>query len=307
MKTGLKRIKRLASVFSRVSDLAQRTAELEHKTKFLTYENLRLNQVIRELIYANSLKRVMTGSQTRGSFDFQWKTIPEGEAMPSNPEFLRQTTDMILERTRLSRDWFKGKKVLDAGCGSGRWTYGLLELGAHVTAIDQSEGGLEQTRKLNAGKQNLELLKKDLLALDLPERSFDLVWCFGVCHHTADLLLAMHNVAARVKPGGWLFMMLYGYPVSTSAFAVHASYEEWRQKLIHLSFQDKVEELRRVFKPEEVHGWFDAVSPLINDLITWEWIQAFVQERGFAELQRTIDHPNHHFVARLKQTNGRDP
>lgn len=296
----MRRLKRLATVFSRFADLPRRTAELELKTKFLVYENLRLNQLIRELIFANRLKRVVTGSQTRESFDFQWREIPEGEAMASNPEFLRTTPDLILERTGLPREWFAGKNILDAGCGSGRWTHGLLALGANVTAADQSESGLEQTRKLNAGNCRLRLVKVDLLAPDLPLACFDLVWCFGVCHHTADLLLAMENVAARVKTGGWLFMMLYGYPRTSTAFAVHAEYEEWRQRLIHLSFAEKIDELRKVYPPETVHGWFDAVSPLINDLVTWEWIQAFMQEHGFTDLRRTIDHPNHHFVARRR-------
>jgi hypothetical protein len=94
--------------------------------------------------------------------------------------------------------------------------------------------------------------------------------------------------------------MLYGYPLTAREFAVHASYEEWRQRLMALPFAEKVAALRQAFPPEQVHGYFDAVSPPINDLVTWEWIQAFLGEQGFEAFERTLDHPNHHFVARRK-------
>jgi SAM-dependent methyltransferase len=275
-----------------------RLRELEPRVRFLVIENLRMNQLLRELIHANHLLRASTGEQTKSSFDYQWREVPEGEAMPSNREFLEKTPEVLIERTALPREWFKGKKVLDAGCGSGRWTYGFLKLGAEVTAIDQSKGGLEAVRKLTEGLGPLTLVQQDLLRLEIPPASFDLVWCFGVAHHTANLLGAMENVMARVKPGGQLFMMLYGFPESAGAFDTMAEYEEMRQRLAHLSFPEKVDKLRKDYPPEHVHGYFDAVSPQINDLVTWEWIQAFLKARGFEEPKLTVDHHNHHFVAR---------
>lgn len=284
----------------RVVEVAPRVSDLEQKVRFLVAENLRLNQLVRELIYVNGLKRSGTGPQTKGSFDYQWREVPEGRFMPSNKDFLEQTPGLLLERTALPREWFKGKKVLDAGCGSGRWSYGLAKLGANVTSIDQSEGALAATRELTKEFGTVQTVRQDLLAVDLPRESFDLVWCFGVAHHTANLLLAMENVMSMVKPEGHLFMMLYGYPTTPIAFSVHAEYEEWRQKLMHLSYPEKVEVLKKHFPAEDVHGWFDAVSPLINDLVTWEWIQTFLRDRGFEDVKRTVDHPNHHFVARRK-------
>lgn len=279
-----------------------RIGVLEEKTRYLVVENMRMNEVIRELIYKNNLSRSVTGMQTRESFDYQWREVPEGESMPSNPDFLAKAPEMLLERVALPREWFPGKKVLDAGCGSGRWSYALAKLGADVTAIDQSAGALAAAKKLVEPVANgkAQFLQKDLLNLDLPKEQFDLVWNFGVCHHTENLLRAMVNVMSMVKPGGRLFMMLYGFPLTPAAFATHAEYEEWRQKLLHLSFKEKVEVLRKHFSAEQVHGYFDALSPLINDLVTWEWTQAFVQEHGFEDLKLTIESPNHHFVARKK-------
>lgn len=284
---------------ARFLGLNKRMNVIETKMRFLLAENIRLNQVIRELIYYNELERTVTGSQTRQSFDYQWREIPEGRWMPSNPEFQLTVPPTIVKWTGLPEEWFRGKRVLDAGCGLGRWTHGLLKLGAHVTAADQSKGGLERTKELGKDLGPLELVETDLLKMTgIQKESFDLVWCFGVCHHTADLMRAMVNVMSAVKPGGWLFMMLYAFPESVDAFGVQAEYEEWRRKLSPLPFPEKVKVLRENFPEDLVHGYFDAVSPLINDLVTWEWIQTFAQEQGFDSVRRTHDSANHHFVAR---------
>jgi SAM-dependent methyltransferase len=270
------------------------------QVRFLVAENIRLNQLLRELIYLNRLKRSYTGSQTKESFDYQWREVGAGQWMPSNLDFLRTIPDLIVERTQLPKEWFPDKRVLDAGCGSGRWTYGLLKLGARVTACDQSQGGLAATRALveGAGLGPGKFYQKDLLKLDLEPNSFDLVWCFGVAHHTENPIHVLKNLSALVVPGGWLFMMLYGFPESVDAFRAQAMYEEWRRRLLPLSFTEKVDILKQHYPPELVHGYFDAYSPPINDLFTWEWIQNFFQNEGFDSVHRTIPHPNHHFVAR---------
>src|SRR5438874_3456188 len=269
---------------------------LEQKIRFLLAENIRLNQVLRELIYFNHLKRSETGSQTKESFDYQWREVGEGKWMPSNPEFLRTTPDLILERVQLPKEWFPGKRVLDAGCGSGRWTYGLLKLGAHVVALDQSQGGLNAARALveSEGLGPGEFYQKDLLKLDLEPNSFDLVWCFGVAHHTENPLKAIKNVLSAVVPGGYLFMMLYAFPESKADdYREQASYLEWRRRLLPLSFAEKVEILEQHYPPELVHGYFDAYSPPINDLFTWEWIQAFLQNEGFDSIRRVPGYFSH--------------
>jgi SAM-dependent methyltransferase len=270
----------------------------EQQIRFLISENIRLSQLLRELIYQNNLSRPPTALQTKDSFDYQWREVGEGAWMPSNPDFLKKTPDMIVERTQLPREWFPGKRVLDAGCGSGRWTYGLLKLGAQVTALDQSKSALEETRALVNGLGSVELLQRDLLKLDLEPNSFDLVWCFGVVHHTENPIKTIKNLISMVAPGGYLFMMLYAYPERTASFSELATYEEWRRRLLPLPFDKKVEILRQHYPADLVHGYFDAVSPQINELFTWEWIQAFLQNEGFDSIRRTLNHPNHHFIAR---------
>ena len=158
--------------------------------------------------------------QTLASFDHQWGEFYEGDAMLSDAWF-RDNVDRVLveELLCLERQWFLGKRVLDAGCGLGRWTLGLLRLGCRVTAVDQSARGLEalqsNMRRLAPdalAEGRLETRQVDLLELppDLAARRFDLVYSFGVLHHTGDTQRALANVASLAAEDGLLFL----YPVS---------------------------------------------------------------------------------------------
>jgi 2-polyprenyl-3-methyl-5-hydroxy-6-metoxy-1,4-benzoquinol methylase len=108
--------------------------------------------------------------------------------------------------------WFPNKRIVDIGCGLGRFTYGLLALGATVLATDQSHWGLQRAEALCAQyADRLTLKQVDLLEWD-ETAEFDLAFCFGVVHHTGNTYLAIHNAAKKVKKGGRLFLMIYGMP-----------------------------------------------------------------------------------------------
>ena len=274
---------------------------LEQQLRFLVYDNIRVNQLLREMIYLNNLKRGVTGLQTKESFDYQWRELPDGECMPSNPDFLGKAEEYLLDFTAIPKEWFQGKRILDAGCGSGRWTYALKELGAMVTAFDQSDGALNSVRRLVGETTQVELQQGDLLDLPYPDGSFDMVWCFGVPHHTENPLRVLKHLARCVSPGGYVFVMLYAFPESTEAFFEQANYEEWRQRMLHLTNREKMGILQQHFPAQEVHGYFDALSPTINDLFTFEWMEAFFRNVGLVDFHRYPSHPNHHLTARKQK------
>ncbi|HET9315018.1 MAG TPA: class I SAM-dependent methyltransferase, partial [Vicinamibacteria bacterium] len=132
--------------------------------------------------------------QTLASFDHQWGCLREGDAMLSDPWFRENVDRVIVEELLcVERDWFHGKTVLDAGCGIGRWTLGLLRLGCRVLAVDASthaleavHAGLRELAPDAVAEGRLETRQVDLLDLppDIRERRFDLVFSFGVLHHT---------------------------------------------------------------------------------------------------------------------------
>jgi SAM-dependent methyltransferase len=106
-------------------------------------------------------------------------------------------------------------RFLDAGCGSGRHSAGLLlrYLNATGVGVDISEPILNEARALMAAKGltgRIELRKANYASsLALPG-AFDLALAVGTIHHTPDPAASLGNIAAAVKPGGLVAAMVYG-------------------------------------------------------------------------------------------------
>lgn len=109
--------------------------------------------------------------------------------------------------------FFRGKTVLDAGCGTGEETIFLAGLGPErVIGIDTSAGSLEVAREgaARAGVRNLEFRLASVLDESLfADASFDYVSSLGCIHHTAEMPRAFANLSRMVKPGGHLCTFIY--------------------------------------------------------------------------------------------------
>ncbi len=105
---------------------------------------------------------------------------------------------------------FKGKKVLDVGCGPGWFTVQYTLGGAHVTAIDLTPCAVELTQKHLAYK-NLTANVQEANAENLPfeDEKFDLVISLGVLHHTPKTLEAFRECFRMLKQGGKAKIALY--------------------------------------------------------------------------------------------------
>ncbi|MBC7788581.1 MAG: class I SAM-dependent methyltransferase [Anaerolineae bacterium] len=227
--------------------------------------------------------------QTLASFDWQWAHLPDGDFMPGDPWFDANARWALAEEMcAILPEWFEGKRVLDAGCGQGRWTKVLLELGARVTAIDFSEAGLVRTRAIAGDTDRLTTRRVDLLDIpsDLARERFDLVFSFGVLHHTGDTWRALENVARLVADGGAMFLYLYGE--RSWAKEERERIERLRQSLARVPFEEKIAELRRRFPSDDPHQLFDLLSPVINDRVLFEDVAARLSALGFERSDQTI-------------------
>jgi SAM-dependent methyltransferase len=143
--------------------------------------------------------------------------------------------------------------------------------------------------------------------VDIPE-TFDLVWCFGVLHHTGDTYGTFKKIVPLVRPGGYLFLMLYGEPRRgmTGDFLAVTEYENWRRRTRNMTFDERLHAVKGGMENKEflawgdeyVEGYFDAISPTINDLYSWEEIESWLLMGNFIDVKRTADNRNHHVIAR---------
>jgi len=113
-----------------------------------------------------------------------------------------------------SRD-LSGKTFLDIGCGSGLHSLAALRLGAkEALAVDLDPDSVATTRAVMErfwNKDNVSVRNLSVFDLDR-ERigEFDIVYSWGVLHHTGDMNRAVEMAAAHVKPGGFFAVALYG-------------------------------------------------------------------------------------------------
>jgi SAM-dependent methyltransferase len=108
---------------------------------------------------------------------------------------------------------WKGKKVLEIGCGIGTETVSFARAGAQVVAVDLSDRSLEIARRRLQiyGLDDVKLVECDVEHLQerLPVEGYDLVYAFGVLHHTPDPDAALRQIRPYVSPSGSLKLMLY--------------------------------------------------------------------------------------------------
>ena len=113
------------------------------------------------------------------------------------------------------RRWLKvppGSRVLDVGCGVGRWSRMLAARGARVTGIDVSPTMIQEARRRSDARgltPRCRFLVQDVSALEAHER-FDLILSVTVLQHILDpaaLRTALERMSAHLADGGTLVLL----------------------------------------------------------------------------------------------------
>jgi ubiquinone/menaquinone biosynthesis C-methylase UbiE len=127
-------------------------------------------------------------------------------------EYFDKTTKILLERFSKNKISLKNfNNVLDDGCGSGRYTLALKELGVNnAVGIDVSQNSIDFANKMNIFKDDVSFLKASVLDLPFEDEKFDFVFSNGVLHHTTNTLLGLEEIYRVLKPGGSCWLYLYG-------------------------------------------------------------------------------------------------
>jgi SAM-dependent methyltransferase len=167
-----------------------------------------------------------------------------------------------------------GDRVLDAGCGPGRFTLELQRIGADVVALDISPGQLDLLRQ-RAG--DVDAVLGDITDLSrFDEGSFDAVVCFGgplsYVVERADAALA--ELVRVTRPGGHVLLSV----MSLAGTVVH-----YLPQLLDLARRDGVEKqdeiVRTGFLPDEPE-----YGHLAMKLYRWSELEAMLARHGTIEL-----------------------
>ncbi|MBN1450062.1 MAG: class I SAM-dependent methyltransferase [Anaerolineales bacterium] len=156
----------------------------------------------------NGIPRFVPTKNYTSSFGMQWNTFRSTQ--------LDSFTRLTISRDRLTRiaggslDVFRDKRVLEAGCGAGRFTELMLEAGAHVLAVDLSNA-VDANYENCAHYPHYFVCQADLMELPLPPEQFDIVFCIGVIQHTPSPEDTIKTLCSHVRPDGTLFIDHYSY------------------------------------------------------------------------------------------------
>lgn len=138
-----------------------------------------------------------------------WAKLSSEDLTDNAVKILRER----LEKNAFDLSMLKGKKALDIGCGSGRYTFALKKLGCDsVTGVDSGDEGLEIARSMlkKENSSDIFFIKQDVLDLSFEDETFDFVFCNGVLHHTEDMERGIREMIRVAKMGAKIWLYLYG-------------------------------------------------------------------------------------------------
>ena len=103
-----------------------------------------------------------------------------------------------------------GRRVLEIGVGAGTDFHQWVRHGARAVGLDLTQQAVVLTReRLGLEGRAARVLVGDAECLPFPDGHFDLVWSYGVLHHSPDTRTAVSEVWRVLRPGGVARIMIY--------------------------------------------------------------------------------------------------
>lgn len=139
--------------------------------------------------------------ETAKSFGYEWQAF--SEMLPDYESNFR----WYFERFKLED--FAGKRVLDAGCGTGRHTFYMAQSGAReVVAMDFSQA-IEVAAHNNRRNENTHFIQADIYHPPFPPETFDFVYSLGVLHHLPEPEKGFRTLLPLLRANEFINVFLY--------------------------------------------------------------------------------------------------
>lgn len=154
-----------------------------------------------EFLVVDGISRFVPFNSYADAFGLQWKRYAKTQLDSYTGTTI--TEDRIRVALGVPLETLKGKKVLEAGSGAGRFTEVLLKYGAQVFTFDLSNA-IEANYSNNSEGGDVCFFQADIEKIPLPYDEFDYVICLGVVQHTPSTGRSIESLYKHVKPSGTL-------------------------------------------------------------------------------------------------------
>jgi SAM-dependent methyltransferase len=151
------------------------------------------------------IPRFVEGELYVANFGFEWIRHARTQLDSASSDESERT---FRAKTGFTPDDLRGRSVLDAGCGMGRFSDVASRWGARVVAIDLSRA-VEAADRNIGNRQNVDIAQADIFNLPFAEETFDYIFSIGVLHHTPDTKAAFDNLPKLLRKGGKIAMWVY--------------------------------------------------------------------------------------------------
>ena len=185
----------------------------------------------------------------------------------------------LFNRLDFDTNKLKGKKILDMGCGSGRFTAAFAKLGAkRVYGVDLGLDGISVGKKIvkKYNLKNVTFKKSSVLNLPFKNNYFDFVFCKGVLHHTGNLKKGLDEFLRLIKKDGYGYLYLYG-----NGGIYWYSRKKMRKIMKIIPHEFSINVLKLYGMPAERSIFVDTWYVPIEDHVSKKFLENYLRKRNF--------------------------